>query len=86
MTGLAGLLMDMPPALSLAISLACLLGAGAVVIIAVVGLAKKLPPTAADQAEDELAVDSMRARLQRDKAEPLDDIVDQRGIWWGPRL
>ena len=42
-------------------------------------------PTPDEQAEDERGIDSMRARLQHDKANPLDDIVDHRGMWWGPR-
>lgn len=44
-----------------------------------------MPPSAEEEADDARALDSMRARLQRDSVDPLDDIVDHRGVWWGPR-
>ena len=71
--------------LLLVFCLAALLLIGALWVLAVRLLGQPEPPTAQELAEDQAGVDSMRARLQRDSVDPLDDIVDHRGVWWGPR-
>ena len=71
--------------LLLVFCLAAMLLIGAAWVLAAGVLAQLEPPTAEQLAQDQAGIDSVRARLQQDEHQPLEDAEHPADIWWGPR-